>query len=426
MVNIYLDPILLQWGPITVSWHGLCLVVGIVVSYLVIVREGTRKGFSRPALSKLALWLAVPGLAGARLLYTLEHWHLYAADPLRILALHQGGSTIRGGIVGGVLAAFFYARWTQLSFWKLVDVVAIALPLGSVVGRLGCTINGDVWGMPTDGSWGLVYWHSDAAIPPELLGVPTFPAPTILQLWNLGIFALLLALRGRAAYDGFLATVYLIVYALGRFIISTWQAGEIVLLGLKSTQITALGMLILGLVLMIYLPPKQQGVCFDGANQPVGGEGLSVLPDVPSPGLVKATTNIGGSCMASKTIDLYLQVGGGPGADEEDLEELAQHLTDELNELDGIEAVERVQEGKLPEDAKGLLIPAGTLLIKFAETAGVTALINVLGSWLSSDRSRTLKLKLGDATLELTGLSKPEQQELIDWFQGQAGIRLDG
>lgn len=258
MINIYLDPILLRGDSITLSWHGLFLGLGILVSYLIMVREGTRRGFSRPALSELALWLALLGFASSRLLYVLEHWNRYVADPLSILAVRQGGLTLKGGILGGIVATFFYARWKQLSFWRLLDVLAIALPLGSVVGRVGCTINGDVWGLPTHGSWGLIYWHGDAAIPPELLGVPTFPAPMMLQLWNLGLFVLLLALHGRVACDGFLATVYLIVYAWGRLIIGTWQAGEVVLLGLKSTQLTALGISLLGIVLLIYLRSSRE------------------------------------------------------------------------------------------------------------------------------------------------------------------------
>ncbi len=130
--------------------------------------------------------------------------------------------------------------------------------------------------------------------------------------------------------------------------------------------------------------------------------------------------------MANKTIDLYVQVGAGPDVDQEDLDKLARQLTDELKEVDDIESVERVREGELPKDAKGLPVAVGTLLIELAGTAGVTPLINALGAWLTRDKSRTLSLQLRDATLEVTGLSKTEQQELIDWFQVQAGIRLDG
>jgi hypothetical protein len=126
--------------------------------------------------------------------------------------------------------------------------------------------------------------------------------------------------------------------------------------------------------------------------------------------------------MTNKSIDLYVQVGGGPDADKQDLEELARLLTEELNQLDNVESAEPVREGELPEDAKGVPVAVGTVLVKLAETAGVTALINVIGSWLSRDKSRTLKLQLGESALELTGLSGVEQRELVEWFKTQAGV----
>jgi hypothetical protein len=127
--------------------------------------------------------------------------------------------------------------------------------------------------------------------------------------------------------------------------------------------------------------------------------------------------------MTSKSIDLYVQVGGGPDADKQDLDELARLLTEELSQLDDVESVEPVREGELPEDAKGVPAAVGTVLVKLAETAGVSALINVIGSWLSRDKSRTLKLQLGESALELTGLSGTEQQELVEWFKTQAGMK---
>jgi hypothetical protein len=127
--------------------------------------------------------------------------------------------------------------------------------------------------------------------------------------------------------------------------------------------------------------------------------------------------------MTYKSIDLYLQVGGGPDADKQDLEELALLLTEEMSQLDDVESAEPVREGELPEDAKGVPVAVGTVLVKLAETAGVSALINVIGSWLSRDKSRTLKLQLGESTLELTGLSGTEQQDLVQWFKTQAGTK---
>jgi hypothetical protein len=129
--------------------------------------------------------------------------------------------------------------------------------------------------------------------------------------------------------------------------------------------------------------------------------------------------------MANESIDLYVQVGGDPEADKQDIEELARLLTEELNQLDDIESAEPVREGKLPKDAKGVPAAVGTILVKLAETAGVTALVNVIGSWLSRDKSRTLKLQLGESTLELTSISRVEQRELVEWFKVQASMTLD-
>jgi phosphatidylglycerol:prolipoprotein diacylglycerol transferase len=254
MVHIHIDPILFRWGPIALSWHGLFLAAGLVLGYFILKREGVRRGFPRHSLSELALWLAVLGFVGARMLHVVEHWDTFAAQPARVFAVPDGGLTINGGILGGMAATFVFARREQLGFWGLMDVVAIAAPLGFAVGRLGCLIEGDVWGVPTDGTWGLVYWHPDTSIAPDLLGVPTFPAPVVLQLWNLGLCALLLALRGRAPYDGFLFSTFLVVYGAGRFIVNVQQAGEALLFGLKFIQIVGLGFIFLGIVFLVYLP----------------------------------------------------------------------------------------------------------------------------------------------------------------------------
>jgi phosphatidylglycerol:prolipoprotein diacylglycerol transferase len=251
MVNITTDPVLLRWGPLTLSWHGLWMAAGVVVFYLVVLNEGTRRGFTRQSLSELALWLVIAGAVGARLVHVLRYWRVYRAAPLRILAAHEGGLTVNGAILGVVACAALYARLKRLNPWALGDVLALAAPVALIVGRVGCTINGDAWGLPTDGAWGLVYWHPNASLPPELIGVPTFPIPIVLQVWNVGLFGLLLALDRRAPGDGTLLAVYLMAYAVGRFAVNFWRPGEAVLLGLTFYQVVALEMFLLGTGLLV-------------------------------------------------------------------------------------------------------------------------------------------------------------------------------
>jgi phosphatidylglycerol:prolipoprotein diacylglycerol transferase len=260
MVHINIDPILLQWGSFSISWHGLFHAAGASVIYLLVVRIGTREGFTRQSLSKLAFWAVFSGLIGARLVHVGGNWNFYRTAPHKIFFIHEGGLTVNGAILGVFICTVVYARWKQLDLWKLVDVLAIAAPIAFIVGRIGCTINGDVWGLPTNSSWGLVYWHPNSFVPPELLGVPTFPAPILHQLWNIGLLLLLLTLRKRLPGDGILFVIYLVFYALGRFVVNIWQPGEVLILGLKFFQIVALLFMLLGLALIFYLRRRHQSI----------------------------------------------------------------------------------------------------------------------------------------------------------------------
>ncbi len=129
--------------------------------------------------------------------------------------------------------------------------------------------------------------------------------------------------------------------------------------------------------------------------------------------------------MTNKLIELYISVDSNMEVDEEYIEELTRNLAADLNELDSLESIDRIEVKKAEEGAKGLSLSMGTLLIKIAEAGGISALISTLRLWLSRDRNRTLRLQLGDNSLEVSGLSDIEQKDLIKWFQTQAGLQLD-
>ena len=241
MIHIRIDPKLLQLGPTTVAWHGIWLAAGVLFGSWLFMRESRRKGLDRDQLLELLLWVLVTGYIGARLLHVLLYeWDTYSAQPLSILAVHTGGLSVNGALIGGTLAVALYARWKQLPFWHLADAAILGIAAGEIVGRVGCTIAGDVPGIPTNSAWGLVYWHPDASISSSMIGVPTFPAPVAIQLWNAGLLALLLTLRTRLQRPGALFLIGMLGYSVGRFLINIWQIENPLLLGLKPTQIVAL------------------------------------------------------------------------------------------------------------------------------------------------------------------------------------------
>jgi phosphatidylglycerol:prolipoprotein diacylglycerol transferase len=263
MVNINVDPILLRFGPFALTWHGLCLAGGLLVLTLIFLQLGLRAGFSRQALSQLALWWVPGGIFGARLFHVLQNWGTYAREPTRILAIHEGGLAVNGLVLMALAIAVLFARRKKLDVRKLMDVMALASPVGGILIRVGCTINGDVWGVPTGGAWGLVYWHPDSSIPAALRGVPTVPIPTLYQLLNLGILLFLVALRRQHLRDGSLCATGLVLYALGCLVIGFWCPGEVLALGLTLPQWVATGMGLLGIGLMAWI--QIPGVAAAGA-----------------------------------------------------------------------------------------------------------------------------------------------------------------
>jgi phosphatidylglycerol:prolipoprotein diacylglycerol transferase len=241
MIHIRIDPTLLQLGPITVAWHGIWLAAGVLLGFLLFLHEGRKTGVDRDQLLQLLLWVLVCGFVGARLLHVLLYdWEAYAAQPLSILAVHTGGLSVYGALIGGTLAVAAYTRWKKLPFWTLADAAMLGIVAGEIVGRVGCTIAGDVPGVPTGGSWGLVYWHPGVSLPGDLLGVPTFPAPIAMQVWNAGLLLLLILLRRRARLPGALFLIGMMAYSAGRFLVNIWQPEDPLLWELKPTQFVAL------------------------------------------------------------------------------------------------------------------------------------------------------------------------------------------
>ena len=100
----------------------------------------------------------IAGVIGARVYYVLfSDLDYYRADPLKVLAIWEGGLAIHGALIARILAALWCAWREKISFWRWADTFAPSLILGQAIGRIGCFFNGDAHGYPTNLPWGLVF-----------------------------------------------------------------------------------------------------------------------------------------------------------------------------------------------------------------------------------------------------------------------------
>jgi len=122
--------------------------------------------------------LILGGIFGARFwqVFFFE-WSYYSKYPQEIIALWHGGLSIQGGIAGALIVAIVYTRKKKLSFWGLADLFAPGLVLGQSIGRNANLLNGDAFGVPTGGDFGLLY--PEGTIARATFGdQPLWPAPS--------------------------------------------------------------------------------------------------------------------------------------------------------------------------------------------------------------------------------------------------------
>ncbi len=244
-MTIDIDPVILHAGPLMVSWYGVVVAVAIVVGAWLALREARRIGLSADRVESVAFWVILGGIVGARALHVIDRWDQYAGDPLRVLAIWNGGLAILGAVLGGTLAGIVGALRNGLPVRRLSDAVAPGAILGQAIGRFACLFTGDAVGRPTDG-FGITYLNPGAIAIPQR-GVAYEPVFLYEMLWDLGVFALLWILRGRLRRDGQLFALYLGLYAFGKFALTYLRTETVWVAGLQEAQLLAVVAVVLAI-----------------------------------------------------------------------------------------------------------------------------------------------------------------------------------
>lgn len=163
------------------------------------------------------LSLILVGLIGARLYYVLYAWSYYHNHLVEIVQLWQGGLAIHGTLIGGGLAAWWYARRHRLSFLLLIDLAVPAMALGQAIGRWGNYFNQELFGRPTALPWGIPIdpSHRPSAFASFEFFHPTFLYESALDLILVGVLVWLIR-RWPNRRPGNIAAVYAIGYGIIR------------------------------------------------------------------------------------------------------------------------------------------------------------------------------------------------------------------
>src|SRR5204863_8549967 len=167
----------------------------------------------------LGIYIIVAALVGAKLLLLVTDFNTFRNDPRELLTLARSGGVFYGGLIVAVGVALWYIRRVGLPLWTTTDAFAPGIPLGHVIGRMGCFFAGCCYGKPTTVPWAITFTDPFAAANVGTpLNIPLHPT----QLYEAGAEALILIVllaterKGRP-FPGRTFWLYILLYGVSRF-----------------------------------------------------------------------------------------------------------------------------------------------------------------------------------------------------------------
>ena len=276
-------PIIFDFGVISIfgfefhpviNSYGFMLMMAFYSCYYFLNKDLNRLGYDAKLASDIVFAAAVGGILGSKIYYLIENFERVKADPTGMI-FSGAGLVFLGGLMGGTLGVTYVIKKNKLSWIKFADIVAPLLILGYAVGRVGCLLVGDDYGLPTNVPWGIAFpnglppstysvfqsyypWVNLEGFSPGVLKV--HPTQIYESVIGFGIFYYLYQKRSKVVIVGSLFFTYLIFAGAERFFIEFLRVNSKYLFGLSGSQLISLIMILIGAWFLTYPVSQPQEI----------------------------------------------------------------------------------------------------------------------------------------------------------------------
>ena len=207
-------PRMLELGPLTIHFYGAILAAGLLLAMIYSCRRGKVFGLKEDDILDGFLWITPLAIVCARIYYCIFSWEEYAADPISVLYIWNGGIAIYGSVIGAILGMAIFAKVKKVKLTAVLDLIMTAFLIGQFIGRWGNFMNREAFGAATDSYFRMGLYNT-------VTSQWEYYHPTFLyeSVWNMVGFAVLHLLAQKRRYDGQIALGYGAWYGLGRCMI---------------------------------------------------------------------------------------------------------------------------------------------------------------------------------------------------------------
>ena len=250
-----MHPTLFTIGDISVSSFSVMVLVAYLVAYVLGESELKRKGLNSNLADLLLIAAVIGGLGGAKLLFLYQQatFSDFIANPTRYLS---SGFTFFGGLIGAFILAWLVTQMKRVSFLSVTDAATPPLILAYAVGRIGCLLVGDDYGVPSNLPWAMSF--PEGSPPTELSVHPTQVYDTLSMFI---VFLVLWSIRKKDWPRGWMTSVGFIIFGVQRFFMEFLRSTSPSFVpGLSQAQVISICFFVLGVIMLYKINQRSKQV----------------------------------------------------------------------------------------------------------------------------------------------------------------------
>ncbi|MDB0053842.1 prolipoprotein diacylglyceryl transferase [Candidatus Pelagibacter sp.] len=246
------DPVAFQIMSFEIRWYSLAYILGIVFGWLLCKKIFIQKSDISEKFDDFVTYLVIGIIVGGRLGYVIFYnFDYYISNIFDIFKVWQGGMSFHGGLLGTIIASGLFAKKNNQNPLLYMDQVALVAPIGIFFGRTANFINSELYGIPTDVSWSVIFIQID-----NLSRHPSQLYEAVLEGVILFIILIYFRKKDYLKKPGLISGLFLIFYSIFRFFVEFFRVPDehlgYLIFDLSMGQVISMIFLMIGTILFYF------------------------------------------------------------------------------------------------------------------------------------------------------------------------------